>query len=265
MPRPVFVLGCHRSGTTVVGSYIGSGGNVADLQEYFAFYHALVHAPEAYRYIPTWSKEAYLASLLRHAKDFAMEVAARQGSEFVLDSTPWNTLVVEELETLLPDAIGVLMIRGWAGVAQSLEQSSRSGHKFAGDDVNDRLVLWARMYESALRGRRWPTIAVNYDRMCLRPRSVVEALTAALRGHGIGPGFDPGRFAVGHALSRGQAADTIAVSSAQGLRWTGRKPYRSEAWTPQDEQAAQRVCGPVLDGLRARFPGAFGRAGVHCP
>ena len=264
MPQAVFVLGCHRSGTTVVGSYVGSGGNVADLQEYFAFYHALVHAPEAYRYIPTRAKDAYLESLLRHAKTFALDFAASRGRDWAVDSTPWNTLVIEDLERLMPDAVCVLMIRGWAGVVQSLDLSWRSGYRFAGQDLADRLRLWAQMYEGALRSTRWPVIAVNYDLLCLRPGVVVEALTQALRGFGIGPDFD-GRFAVGHALSQGQSPNTIATGSAEDFRWTGREPYHSAAWTAADEATAQQVCGPILDALRTRFPGAFSTEGVASP
>jgi hypothetical protein len=249
----------------VVGSYVGSGGNVADLQEYFAFYHALVHAPEAYRYIPTDAKDAYLESLLHHAKSFALEFAASRGRDWVADSTPWNALVIEELESLMPEAVCVLMIRGWAGVVQSLDLSWRSGYRFAGQVLDDRLRLWAQMYEGALRSKRWPVIAVSYDLLCRQPAEVVDALTQALRAFGIGPGFDVGRFAVGHALSSGQAANTIATGSAEGFRWTGREPYRSAAWSAENEAAALQVCGETLDALRERFPGAFSGQGVHAP
>jgi hypothetical protein len=246
-----------------VGSYVGSGGNVADLQEYFAFYHALVRAREAYRYIPTQAKDAYLESLLHHAKAFALDFAASRGRDWMVDSTPWNTLVIEDLERLMPEAVCVLMIRGWAGVAQSLDLSSRSGYQFAGQNLADRLRLWASMYSGALRATRWPVIAVNYDQLCRHPGEVVEALTQALRRFGIGPDFDVGRFAVGHALSEGQAANTIATGSAGDFRWTGREPYQSAAWSSQDEATAQQTCGPILDALRERYPGAFTAQGVH--
>ncbi|HEX9032811.1 MAG TPA: hypothetical protein VF834_13300, partial [Streptosporangiaceae bacterium] len=89
-PRPLLVLGVPRSGTTLIGNYLGSAPEVLNLAEYGGFYVVNSVVPAVIQRIPGFHHEAYLTEIREHARAFAERLAAEQGCTWFVDHTPWN-------------------------------------------------------------------------------------------------------------------------------------------------------------------------------
>src|SRR5215469_18289617 len=108
-PRAVFVLGVPRSGTTLIGNYLGSAPEVLNLAEYGGFYVANSVAPAVISRIPGYHHDAYLAEVRDHARTFAERLARRAGCSWYLDHTPWNLEVASALAGEPQGALFVLV------------------------------------------------------------------------------------------------------------------------------------------------------------
>src|SRR5258708_17250358 len=126
-PRALFVLGVPRSGTTLIGNYLGSAPGVLNLAEYGGFYVAHSVAPAVIQRIPGYHHAEYLAEIGAHARSFAERLARRDGYAWYLDHTPWNLEVAASLAADPPDALFVLMIRHYAGTILSLRRFPPAG------------------------------------------------------------------------------------------------------------------------------------------
>jgi hypothetical protein len=128
--RPIFVVGSPRSGTTLIGNYLGSAASVLNAGEYRALYLAHGALPiqlsAAYRLngmVPeTWVpyRDRYVEEVRRHAAEFIERAAIEQGCTAYCDSFPRNVLIGERLGELFPNAMFVLTLRHYTGVIQSL-------------------------------------------------------------------------------------------------------------------------------------------------
>lgn len=261
-PRYLFVLGSPRSGTTLIGSFLGSSTTVVDLQEYFGFYHALSKTPKNYRRVPTWTKDIYQRSVLDNARRLGLELAADREGDWALDSTPWNLEHVTTLQKVLPDALAVLCLRSPAGVCQSLESSYADGYEWAGADLRARLEIWRSLYRNALDLDSWPVIALNYERLCQDPAAVLARFGEALEAAGVHGPFEKSRFASSHAAGT-TAGRPLAELVEHGVRWNPRAPHDPGRWTGAHEELAREMCEDIVAGLAERYPGAYGTPGVH--
>lgn len=67
-PRPIFVLGSHRSGTTLLGAYLTSSPEVCDMGEYIGYFLAHQIAKDAAKSIITYPHvERYISELKIYA------------------------------------------------------------------------------------------------------------------------------------------------------------------------------------------------------
>src|SRR5437016_3417331 len=109
--KPIFIVGSPRSGTTLIGNYVGSCPSVCSLGEYGGFYFSYGIAVREFRQMPTPYKDQYINELQEHALLFANKIALDHNSQFYSDSTPWNMLIAKELADALPNAIFILTLR----------------------------------------------------------------------------------------------------------------------------------------------------------
>jgi len=253
--RPIFVLGCPRSGTTVVSSYVGTTPGVCDLGEYGGFYLALHHAPRELGRAPSPVRASYQASLEAHALGFPAAEAATAGCVWYVDGTPWNLLVVNELLRLVPHALLVLCLRDFRGVIQSLRRSYDEGYKYAGATPEESASLWVRFYERALALPVGQTVVVSFDRLCEKPSEEIARLEGALSRHGLPQGRSMEVFARSHAVPEGSVRPTVfSVDRVAGTaEFRPRELYDRVAWLDEIERSVAGIVGEVDARLRTRF------------
>lgn len=255
--RPLFVLGCPRSGTTVLGSYVGTTPGVCDLGEYGGFYLTLHHAPRELGRAPSLFRENYQASLESHARWFPASEAAKAGCSWYVDGTPWNLLVADRLLDLLPHALVVLCLRDFRGVIQSLRRSYADGYRYAGATWEESAGLWARFYLHALTLPTEQTVVVSYDRLCDEPAEEIARLDGELARHGLQAGRSVDVFAHSHAVPDGSVRPTVACKSQMtgAVELRSRLRHDRAAWPAVIERSSAGIVGEVDAALRERFPG----------
>lgn len=245
----VFVLGSPRSGTTAVGSFIGSHPACCDLTEYYGFYSLLHDAPDRLAAMPQSYKRDYLEHLFSAALNLAEERRMEQGAQFWCDQTPWNILVAQELVARFSDALFVLMTRDFRGVVQSLRRAYADGYDWAGKQIEDSAHLWNRCYSHAAELPRERTVVVSYDRLCSEPQIVVPALANEL---GKRLDVDPMLFRVQTFASSHATRDrrpTIAALHEGAVSFNPIASYDVAAWT----EGMEAVCEPIVRDVRLQL------------
>jgi hypothetical protein len=252
--RGLFVLGSPRSGTTVIGNWIGSHPAVLGLAEYGGFYVAHSVAPSYLEKLPGRAQDGFLEAVRAAAAEHVTRLARHGGHTWFCDATPWNLQVAGDLAGSLPDAVFVLMLRHFSGAIVSLRQFA-----WAGATWQDAARLWVTLhrYVAALPADR--TVAVGYDALAAHPAETVAALREVLGALGLDPaGFDDRQFATSHAHVVGRPRPTVA-----SLDDSGRTVFRPMAsldeqrWTPEAHAAVWPVVAETHRELRERFPGVY--------
>jgi hypothetical protein len=256
--RALFVLGAPRSGTTVIGSYLASGGRVLNLGEYGGFHLAHNIAPATLGAMPGPYRGQYLDDLVDHARRFAEEQASSQGRQWYCDTTPWNLLVADRIAAELPDALFVLMLRHYSGTVQSLRRSFESGFAWAGATWAESAQIWAHFYSSVGRVPANRTIAVSYDALTDDPDAVLTLLRAWLDEQGYpADDLDVSQLAVSHAPPSSGPRPTIGARGMRGVELRPISSFDPERWSDD----VHRTVWPVVEGvhrdLTARFPNVY--------
>ena len=150
---PVFVIGCPRSGTTLLLDALRASGQLAFVQSeghilWDEFHHPRDHG---------WSSDAVgpdeIAPRERAYLNLAIRVFAR-GGRFV-DKTPANCLRVAYLEALFPDATFVFVRRRAVGNVSSLMEGWRARPRFVRYRLPETLSGLGE-----LAGDRWSFVLV---------------------------------------------------------------------------------------------------------
>jgi hypothetical protein len=118
--RPVFVIGCPRSGTTVVFSLLRACPSLASVgQEGHVLWESFHHPREH-----GWASNALgagdIRSFERRYLAWAVDLLARPGERRFLDKTPRNSLRLPYLAALFPDAQYVFVQRDGRATVSSL-------------------------------------------------------------------------------------------------------------------------------------------------
>jgi hypothetical protein len=272
--RAIFVLGSPRTGTTMLGNYLGSAASVCNTGEYRALYLAygalpfqlggqlggqvggLVLTP------PGWeaAQTRYAHEVQRHAVEFVTRTAREMGKSSFCDSSPRNLLIAGKLAELFPDALFVLALRHYSGTIQSLLRLGSirllPGNEPGIDWFNPTAVaaaaVWSRHYQSAAALPPERTVAFGYDAFCAEPAPVLARFKVALAEHGFPVDeLDDSVFAVSHATLPGQARVTV------GTARTGLAPipsYDAESWTALLEADVRPVVQVTDEVLRLSYP-----------
>jgi hypothetical protein len=255
----MFVLGVPRSGTTLIGNYLGSAPGVLNLAEYGGFYVAHSVAPAVIQRIPGYHHAEYLAEIGVHARSFAERLARRDGCAWYLDHTPWNLEVASSLAADSPDALFVLMIRHYAGTILSLRR-----FPWAGDSWEANAELWVSLCNRIIELPADRLVAVGYDALAAEPEATLAALHAALAKHGFdSSGLDDGLLGISHAAIIGEPRPVIRAQHDERAGGSGLQPIRSldgERWSGDIHARVWPIVRDTHFELLRLFPGTY-----RCP
>jgi hypothetical protein len=177
---PVFVMGCPRSGNTLLGNLIGSIPQIHNLGEYGAFHISAGLIPQwgARLLTPYWEK--YKSEVLLHALIFAKARSQEAKAETFCDATPWNMPVITELTELFPESPFVFTVRNPLGVIESLKRYSDSGVQWTGKNLDEQIAMYIEFNRFAIKFPKERTIVLSYDELCLFPKLWLKKLTDGL-------------------------------------------------------------------------------------
>jgi Sulfotransferase family len=258
---PLFVCGAPRSGTTLMGHYLGTSNVVLHLGEYGGLYLSLFLAPKMWMankmsqlpqppYIQRYHEELY-----HHALDFPQRLARLGAFRFWCDSVPMNLTIAKDLTERLPDALYILMIRNYKGVMQSLARAFASGEMWAGRTWFDRAHIY-RCYENASLLPTERTIAVSYDKLCMSPAEAISELQEKLRSFGVPPeSLDTSVFAKSWATDPTEQRPTIgSIDESGALHLSPLKSSGSVTLPPDVEASVLPIVNNTRMLLKERFP-----------
>jgi hypothetical protein len=248
----------------MLGNLFGSSARVTYLGEYTAFFNAgLAVRNGLYRtYFPY--KDEYFTELEHHAVDFARRIAAREGSTYFCDSTPWNLYVLPRVAELLPDAVFVLTLRHYIGVVQSFRRSFERGFAWAGSDWAKRGEFWAFVNGLSRNVPADRTIPFSYDAFCAAPDKALDRLLRRLEQFGVHlPDVDPGVLAVSHANPAEEGRATVGSKLGPGTVLRPIASYDPDEWTAEIAAAVEPKVGEMHSELLRRFPEDY--AGAPTP
>jgi hypothetical protein len=144
--RPVFIIGCGRSGTTILGRLLSMHPDVVYLNEPRHIW-ALRPASDV------WSAKAAGGGKLALTRDDATPaVAARirrafvvemhlQGGHQLVEKLPANSFRIGYVAAIFPDARFIHLVRDGMEVAASIERQAGLGHWFGVDDYKWRQLV----------------------------------------------------------------------------------------------------------------------------
>jgi hypothetical protein len=251
--RALFVLGVPRSGTTVMGNYLGSHPDVLGLAEYAAFYVAHSIAPRYVMRMPGRQHEEFLAAVTGLAASNAAGAALEAGRSWYCDATPWNLEVAAALASSLPDAVFILMLRHFAGTVLSLHQFG-----WAGSTWQDAAYRWAGLNACITQLPAERTVVISYDALAEQPLETLGSVHDALRAIGLDPGgLDAMQFTASHAALVGRPRPTIAQSVDGTLVFSPISSVDPDRWTPEVHAQVWPVVAEMHQALAEQFPNVY--------
>jgi len=207
---PVFVLGCSRSGTTLLYHTILSAGNFAVYQSESDVFNVIAPAfgdlrskANRAKMMGAWLKSDHFNRSGLDADDIRKEVlsdcsnagdflrivmgriAQKQGVERWADNTPTHLLHIRQIKATIPNALIIHIIRDGRDVAMSLDRLGWGwvGHHFPWDR-NHGLLVSALYWEWIVRkgrevGRELGSdyLEVRYEELVQRPRETLSVLS----------------------------------------------------------------------------------------
>ena len=173
---PIFVMGSPRSGTTLIGNYIGSCDKVCNFIEYPGFCAAADLVPNYQSRVYADYKPSYHSSLFNHAEDFSEMETRGRGYEAYVDSNPSNLKIIEKLRSKIYPAIFIIMLRDYRGVILSLEKSYNNppGRSWPGKDDEERAQLYYEFYKNLMNISPEEVIYLNYDQLFINPNETLN-------------------------------------------------------------------------------------------
>lgn len=194
MERRVFVVGCSRSGTTLLQSLLAAHPDVATFPETRFFWQILAHAPRRRHLIrlglATGREMQYLKEMLeRFGQDELMtflpnqpwtfrrsveiylatldHLAKRQNGRLWVEKTPFHIRYVNTIERFVPSPLFVHIVRdGREVVASIVDRARKHPGFFGGQDEKYGVRLWNDCIEKTrINMKKENHHVVNYERI----------------------------------------------------------------------------------------------------
>lgn len=191
LDRPVFVIGCPRSGTTLLGACLAAHPEAAGGEE-------SLFLVDLWRVLADlglganrrgWAPLAgyvggdeLVAACGQMADALLCPLVTRRRRARYIDHTPWYAALVPFISLIYPSARFVHLVRDGRQVVRSLGESFAAGFGWAGDTMAERARLWttlvsrARRAGAALGDERY--LEVRYEDLCAAPRAALGRVLA---------------------------------------------------------------------------------------
>jgi LPS sulfotransferase NodH len=268
--RPVFVMGCHRSGTNLLYDTLLSAGGFAIYRGYLPIYEILIprfgslkNFRSREKIVATWMRSkgfarsgvegAALSSKLLaecgNGGDFVRivmnEIARSQGMRRWTLYDPDSVLHVARIKREIPDAIFVHIVRDGRDIALSLMKMggfrplpwSRGSR-----GLSETALYWSWMvHKGRQQGRKIPRdyIEIHYEELVSEPRDVLARLGEFLDhdlDYDLIQKTSLGRLRESNSSFRGQEEETQTPVN----RW-------KERLTHQQVTSLEALIGPSLE------------------
>jgi hypothetical protein len=264
--RPVFVVGCPRSGTTVLRNILMTSNELASVQAEGHILWNEFHPPRK----RTAASDALGADDVGEREREYVYLAVRlgvRGRRFV-DKTPENCLRLEYLDALFPDALFVFLHRRGADNVNSLIEGWRARPRFVTHRLPEPLEGIA-----PLDGHRWSFVLVpdwralrhaSLETICAQQYIACNQAALAARER-----LDPTRWIdVSYdALLAQPVAQLGSIFAALGLRFTPAveraaqrrietptattiSPPRRQKWRDENREAVERILPLIAETER---------------
>ncbi|MEM6484104.1 MAG: sulfotransferase [Pseudomonadota bacterium] len=189
LQAPVFVVGCPRSGTTVLGKSLAAHPNLAGSEESLFLLDLwriildLHQGINRRRWAPL-SNYVTLPSLVDVSGEFADRIfsglLAGAKNVRLVEHTPWYAGLEPLLGSLFPDCYVLHLIRDGRDVVESLSNSYERGFQWAGASTRTRTTFWAGLVEASWKGSRHLKSEryreFRYEDLCRMPRETLGAI-----------------------------------------------------------------------------------------
>lgn len=252
--RGLFVVGCPRSGTTLMGNYLGSHPAVLGLAEYGGFYVAHSVAPAYLARLPGREQDGFATRLRELAAEHVVGTARAQNRTWFCDATPWNLEVAGHIVAAHPDAMFVLMLRHFSGAVLSLRHFA-----WAGGSVESAARLWVRMNAFVEQLPVERTLVVGYDALAADPAGTLGAIHDALADLGLDPQLlDDAQLAASHAALIGHAPRPTLAEVVDGrLRLRAMPSLDEHLWTEDVHGQVWPIVAELHRAMQNTFAGAY--------
>ncbi len=274
-PRPLFVVGCPRSGTTLLQSMLAAHPQIVSFPESH-FFNRLISARPWMRRLGLASRMArprfhaflreihheemvsllpwYAITMRQYVRAFRAalnRIAAQLGARYWLEKTPGHLHYIPFIERWMPDACFIHILRDGRDVVASLyEVTHRHPEVWGGArEIEAGIARWQEDVRLSLRYRGRPGHhIVRYEALVEHPRPVLESLCTFLQLPFDAAMLSDYTSAAEALLSEGESWKANVRGALQSRR--GRK-FRSLFTEAEQRYIAQRVAEvelPALDG-----------------
>ncbi len=229
-PRvPIFIVGMHRSGTTLLERMLAGHSQVGDAGETSAFHAQLERATD--RAAPTGMDAAFVqqvagADFDAIARNYAQTaVWLSRGNPFFTEKLPPNFFNVGFIAKAMPQARFLHLVRDPMDTCFSNLRTLFSGtalYSYNQAELGGFFLQYQRMMEhwrAVLPGR---VLDISYDELVRAPAAMAERVAAH-----CGIAFETGMVDIG------RASGTVATPSASVAR-EGFRRDRGRAWQPYE-------------------------------
>ncbi|MFY9844564.1 MAG: sulfotransferase family protein [Terriglobales bacterium] len=209
---PVFVMGCHRSGTNLLYDMLLSAGGFANYRGSLPVYETLIprfgsldHRGNRKKLLETWLRSKGFRRTGLDANQLSLRILneCRDGGDFirvVMDAVahsqgvprwaaydPDNVLHVDQLKASIPNALFLHIIRDGRDIALSLKKmggfSPLPWDRSATSSLVATALYWEWMVRSGRdQGSRFPAdyLEIHYEDLINQPREILQKLSGFL-------------------------------------------------------------------------------------
>lgn len=190
---PVFVVGCPRSGTTVLGSCLAAHPELGGGKESLFFLDCwrilndlhVGNNPQGSTPLRDYVSSQQLIEIIGNFTDSLVTgLLLKTGKPRFVDHTPWYVACIPFLRLLYPDCKIVHVVRDGRHVVASLQISFSKGRSWAGKSIEESAQLWTSLVTSGFdNGRLLPRenyIEVRYEDLLCAPEEFLKSLLEAL-------------------------------------------------------------------------------------
>lgn len=258
LSRPIFVVGCPRSGTTLVGSCLAAHPQLKGSEESL-FLLCLwqifsdLHQGNNNRHWSPLSNYINASDILTYMGNFSDNVLSSlcPNTKRYVDHTPWYILLIPFIKNLYPDCIFVHVIRNGIDVVNSLTVSYSNGFKWCGSDLKTRSKLWSDLvtigkdFGSTLSSSEY--IELHYEDLVTQPESEIKKLLIKLNLEWNETCLYP--LAIEHA-GPSRKKVTLAFFNKDGLTINNantQKSFNIEEWTIEDKEIFLSVAKDTMN------------------